>query len=150
LNDVVLSGAGVHTVTANFLGTSGVFAASSSTTTLSLAKTPVVVAASASQPIQITNGQAGSIPMTVTGPYSLFVPPTGTISYNLLNSSQASVDSGILPLLAGTGNSTAAVALASTLPSGVYNHQPELRRRYQLRSQRHANHNSGACKRRQL
>ncbi|HEX4487470.1 MAG TPA: Ig-like domain repeat protein [Terriglobales bacterium] len=120
LTGVILGTAGVHTITASFAGVSGTFIASNNTTTLTLAKTPVVVATSASQPVQVTNGQAGSIPITVTGPYSSFAVPTGTISYNLLNSSQASVDSGTLPLTAGTGNATATVPLASTLATGSY------------------------------
>ncbi len=120
LTAVSLSGAGTHTITANYVGITGSYLASSNTTILTVSKTPVTVSGPASQPVQVTNGQSGSVAITVMGPYSGFAVPTGTLSYSLLDSSNASVASGTPTLTAGNTNSSATVAIASSLASGNY------------------------------
>ena len=120
LTGVTLSGAGTHTITANYVGVSGTFLASSNTTTLTVSKTPVVVAGPGSQPVQVVNGQAGSVTVTVTGPYSGLAVPSGSVTYNMVNSSSTSVGSGSAPLTAGSTSSTATVPIASSLAAGTY------------------------------
>jgi hypothetical protein len=70
--------------------------------------------------VELAAGQAGSIPITVTGPFSVVGPPTGTITYSVLNAANTSVASGSLPLTAGTTDSTATVPIAGSLASGDY------------------------------
>jgi len=67
LTGVTLSGAGVHTITANYAGVSGAFLASSNTTTLTVSKDTETITGP-TQPVQVVIGQAGSLPVTVTGP----------------------------------------------------------------------------------
>ena len=122
LAGVTLSGAGVHTITAHYPGVSGSFAASSGTTTLTVSKDTATIAGPVTQPVQVVNGQASSVPVTVTGPYSVSVvaAPTGSLSYNILNSSNASVASATATLTAGSTDSAASIPLASSLLSGSY------------------------------
>jgi sugar lactone lactonase YvrE len=120
LAGVTLAGASTHTITANYVGVSGTFAASSNTTTLTVSKDTATVAGPATQPVQVANGQAGSVPVIVTGPYSVVAVPSGSLTYSILNSLSVSVASGTAPLTAGSTNSTATVPLASSLPAGSY------------------------------
>lgn len=122
LTGVTLSGAGLHTITASYAGVSGTFSASSSTTTLTVSQDTATITGSAAQPVQVVNGLGGSVPVTATGPYSVSVvaAPTGSLSYNVLNSSNASVASGTATLTPGSTNSSATVPLASSLASGSY------------------------------
>lgn len=120
LPGVTLSGAGLHTITANYVGVSGSFLPSSNTATLTVTKTPVVVAGPVSQPVQVVNGQAGSVPVTVTGPYSGLAVPSGSVNYNVLNSSNTSVATGSATLTAGTTNATTTVPITNSLFSGSY------------------------------
>jgi sugar lactone lactonase YvrE len=120
LTGVTLSGGGMHTITANYSGVSGTFLTSTNTTTLTVSKTPVVVTGPVTQPVHVVNGQAGSVPITVTGPYSGLAVPTGAISYSVLNASNTSVASGSATLTGGSTNSTAAVPIANTLAAGTY------------------------------
>ena len=75
LTGVTLAGAGSHTITANYLGVTGAFLASSNTTTLAVSKDTATVAGPATQPVQVANGQAGSVPVSITGPYSVVALP---------------------------------------------------------------------------
>jgi|HubBroStandDraft_1064217.scaffolds.fasta_scaffold00016_82 sugar lactone lactonase YvrE len=122
LTGVTLSGAGAHTITANYAGVSGTFLASSNTTTLAVAKDTATMAGPVTEPVQVANGQPGSVPVTVTGPYSASVvaAPSGSVSYNVLNSSNTSVASATATLTAGSTDSTATIPLASSLVSGSY------------------------------
>ena len=120
LTAATLSGAGSHTITANYAGVSGSYLASSNTTTLSVTKAPVTVAGPVSHPFQVTSGQTGSLPITVTGPYSGLAAPSGTVSYDVLDSSSTSVASGSPTLTAGSTDSTASVPIASSLAAGTY------------------------------
>jgi sugar lactone lactonase YvrE len=122
LGGVTLTGAGVHTITANYVGVAGTFLTSSNTTTLTISLDTATVAGPATQPVQVANGQAGSVPVTVTGPYSVSVvaAPTGSLTYTVVNSSSVNVASGTAPLTAGSTNSTATVPLASSLAPGSY------------------------------
>ncbi len=70
LTGVTLTGAGVHTITANYVGVTGSFAASSSVTTLTVSKDAATVAGPVTQPVPVPSGTAGSVPVTVTGPYT--------------------------------------------------------------------------------
>jgi sugar lactone lactonase YvrE len=120
LTGVVLSGAGTHTITANYAGVSGTFLTSSNTTTLTLSKTPVVVTGPVTQPIHVVNGQSGSVPITVAGPYSGLAVPTGSVNYSVLNASNTSVASGAATLTGASTNSTTTVPIANTLAAGAY------------------------------
>ena len=120
LTGVTLSGAGVHTITANYAGVPSTFLASSNATTLTVTKDAVAIAGPVTQPVQVANGQAGSVPITVTGPYSAVAAPTGSLSYNVLNSSDTSVASGAASLTPGETDSTTTVPIASSLASGSY------------------------------
>ncbi len=120
LSGVVLSGIGTHTLSANYAGVSGSYAASSGTVTVVLSKASVTVTGPTTQPVSLTTGQAGSATITVTGPYTTIAAPTGTISYSIFNSSNTTVASGYLALTAGNTSSTATVPIASTLASGSY------------------------------
>jgi sugar lactone lactonase YvrE len=122
LTGVTLSGAGTHTITAHYAGVSGTFLASSNTSTLTVAKDTATMAGPGTVPVQVANGQFGSVPVSVTGPYSVSVvaAPTGSVTYNVLNSSNTSVASATATLTAGNTDSTATIPLASSLPSGSY------------------------------
>jgi hypothetical protein len=122
LTGVTLNGAGLHTITANYAGVSGTFAASTNTLTLMVSADTPVMAGPATEPVQVANGQAGAVPVMITGPYGVgTVPvPTGTLSYNVLNSSSTSIATGTATLTPGTTNSTATVPIASSLAPGSY------------------------------
>ena len=122
LAGVTLSGAGVHTITAHYPGVSGFFLASNNTTTLTVSKDTPTMTGPATEPVQVANGEAGSVPVTVTGLYSVSVvaAPTGSVTYNILNSSNTSVASATATLTAGSTDSTATIPLASSLVSGSY------------------------------
>jgi len=120
LTGVTLTGLGLHTITAIYAGINGSFLTSANTTTLTVSKDSETIAGPATQPVQITAGQAGSVDITVTGPYSGVAVPSGSVAYNLLDSSNTSVASGSLTLTAGDANSTATVPIASSLAPGTY------------------------------
>ena len=120
LTGVTLSGAGTHTIAANYLGVSGTFLASSNTTTISVTKAAVTVTGPASQPVAVTNGQAGSVAITVTGPYSGVAVPTGSLTYTVADAGSNTVASGTLSLTAGSSDSTASVPVSASLASGTY------------------------------
>jgi hypothetical protein len=120
LTGVTLSGAGVHTITANYAGVSGTFLASNNITTLTVSKDTATMAGPVTEPVRVASGQAGSVPVTVTGPYSVVAAPTGSLSYSVLNSSNTSVASGTATLTAGETNSTTAIPIANSLASGNY------------------------------
>jgi len=120
LTGVTLSGAGVHTITANYVGATGTFLASSNTTTLTVTKDTAVIAGPVTQPVQVVNGQAGSVAITVTGPYTVVAAPTGSLSYNVLNSSNTSVASGVAVLTPGETDSTTTVPIPNSLAPGSY------------------------------
>jgi sugar lactone lactonase YvrE len=120
LSGVALTGAGSHTITANYVGVASAFLASSNTTTLTVAKDAATIAGPVTQPVQVVNGQAGVVPVTLTGPYSVVGAPTGSLTYSVLNSASVSVASGTAPLSAGETSSTATVPLASSLAAGPY------------------------------
>jgi sugar lactone lactonase YvrE len=120
LNGVTLSGAGAHTITANYAGVTNTFLASSHTTPLTVTTDTPTVTGPVTQPVQVTSGQTGSVPVTVTGPYAVVAVPTGSLTYNIVNSLSVSVASGTAPLTGGSTNSTATVPLASSLAAGTY------------------------------
>jgi sugar lactone lactonase YvrE len=120
LSGVTLSGAGAHTITANYTGVANTFLVSSNTTPLTVTTDTPTVTGPVTQPVQVASGQAGSVPITVTGPYSVVAVPTGSLSYGIVNSLSVSVASGTAPLTAGSTNSTATVPLANTLAPGTY------------------------------
>ena len=120
LTGVTLSGAGAHTIAANYAGVSGSFLASSNTTTLAVSKDTATVTGPVTQPVQVSVGLTGSVTVTVAGPYSVIPVPSGTVSYDVLDASSASVASGTATLTAGTSDSTAAVPIPNTLAAGDY------------------------------
>jgi sugar lactone lactonase YvrE len=119
LSGVVLSGIGTHTLSANYAGVSGSFAASSGTVTVVLSKAAVTVSGP-TKPVAVTFGQSGSVTITLTGPYSAIAAPTGTISYSIVNSSGTAVASGTPALTAGSTSSSATIPIPNTLASGSY------------------------------
>jgi sugar lactone lactonase YvrE len=119
LSGIVLSGIGTHTLSANYAGVSGAFAASSGTVTVVLSKAAVTLSGP-TQPVAVTFGQSGSVTITVTGPYNTIAAPTGTISYSILNLSATVVASGTPALTAGASSSSATIPISSTLASGSY------------------------------
>jgi hypothetical protein len=119
LSDVALFEVGTHTITATYSGVDGSFLSSSNTATVTVSKADVVLSGPASVPVQVTVCQAGSVPVTVVG-VSGGGSPTGTLNYDLLNSSNVSVTSASLPLTVGTSSSAATVPLAGTLEPGSY------------------------------
>ena len=119
LSGAVLSGIGAHTLSANYAGVSGSYAASSGTVTVVVSKA-VVTMSGPTQPVAVAYGKSGSVTITVTGPYHTIAVPTGTISYSILNSSGTVVASGSPGLTAGTVSSSATVLIPSTLARGSY------------------------------
>ena len=117
---VLLSGIGTHTITAHYSGVTGSYLASSGSTTVALSKASVTLAGPATQPVAVVTGQAGSVTITVTGPYTTIAAPSGTLSYTILNASNTSAASGTSTLTAGSGSSTAAVPIPSSLAAGSY------------------------------
>ena len=111
---------GSHTITATYAGVSGSFLTSTSTTTLALTKDNETIAGPVTQPVQVAAGQTGSVPVTVTGPYTGVAAATGSLSYSVVNSSSTSVASGTANLTAGSSNSTASIPVASSLMTGNY------------------------------
>ncbi len=120
LTGATLGTAGSHTITATYAGVSGSFLTSTSTTTLALTQDSETITGPVTQPVQVAAGQAGSVPVSVTGPYAGVPAATGSLSYSVLNSSSASVASGTANLTAGSSNSTASIPLASSLTTGTY------------------------------
>ena len=120
LSGVVLHGVGTHTLSANYAGVSGSYAASGGTVTVLLSKAAVTVSGPTTQPVAVSFGQSGSVTITVAGAYSTVAAPTGTISYSILNSSNVSVASGTPALTAGTTSSSATIPIPSTLANGIY------------------------------
>ena len=120
LSGVVLHGVGTHTLSANYAGVSGSYAASGGTVTVVLSKATVTVSGPTTQPVGVSSGQSSSVTITVAGPYSTVAAPTGTISYSILNSSNVSVASGTPALTAGTASSSATIPIPGTLANGSY------------------------------
>ena len=120
LSGVTLSGAGAHTITANYAGVLNTFLTSSHTTPLTVTTDTPTVTGPVTQPVQVASGQAGSVLVTVTGPYSVVAVPSGSLSYSVVNSLSVSVASGTAPLTAASTNSTATVPLANSLAPGNY------------------------------
>jgi sugar lactone lactonase YvrE len=121
----VLSGAtltvvGTHTITATYAGVTGSFIGSVSTLSLIVTKDTATIAGPATQPVPITFGQAGTVTITLVGPYSVIAPPSGSVTYTILSSSNASVASGTLTLTVGSSSSTVTVPIANTLAPGTY------------------------------
>jgi sugar lactone lactonase YvrE len=119
LNGVVLNGVGTHTITANYLGSEGQYTISSGSATVVVGKASVTVTGPA-QPVSLSPGQAGSATITVTASSTTIAAPSGSISYSILNASGISAVTGVLPLTAGNGSSTATVLIPSTLAPGSY------------------------------
>jgi sugar lactone lactonase YvrE len=120
LTGVVLSGINTHTITAHYAGVSGTFSASTNTATVTLSKAPVTLAGPVTQPITVAFGQASSAIVTVTAPYTTIAAPSGTVSYSIVDSSNATIVSGTPTLAAGSASSAATIPIPSTLPSGSY------------------------------
>ncbi len=120
LTGATLGTPGSHTITATYAGVSGSFLTSTSTTTLALTKDNETIAGPVTQPVQVAAGQTGSVPVTVTGPYTGVAAATGSLSYSVVNSSSTSVASGTANLTAGSSNSTASIPVASSLMTGNY------------------------------
>jgi DNA-binding beta-propeller fold protein YncE len=119
LTGVRLSGIGTHTITAAYAGVSNSFQTSSNSATAALSKASVTIAGPPVQPVTVTLGQTASVVVTLTGSTNL-QPPSGTLSYTLLNASGTSVASGTPALTAGNSSSTASISIPGTLTTGAY------------------------------
>jgi hypothetical protein len=118
LSNVLLRGAGMHTITAIYAGVSGTILTSTGTATVSVNQASVTIALKPTGVIVF--GQTGSIAATVTAPYTTVAQPTGTLSYSILNGSSTVVASGTVPLTAGTTNSNTTIPVPNTLAPGAY------------------------------
>lgn len=116
----VLNGLGTHSITASYAGVTGSFLPSNNSGSIVLSQATVTVSGPATQPVSIVVGQAGSVPVTVTGTYTTASAPSGTISYSIVSSSNSSVLSGSATLTAGSAASSASVAIPTTLAAGSY------------------------------
>lgn len=117
LNGVLLRGIGTHTVTAVYGGATNSYLTSTGTTQITVSQAPVTLSV---QPAKAVFGQTSSVTATVTGPYTTIAPPSGTVSYSILNASSVSLASGTVPLTVGTTSSTASFLVPNTLPPGTY------------------------------
>jgi hypothetical protein len=121
LTGVVLSGAGTHTITANYSGSEAQYVASSNTATVVVSKASVTVTGPATQPVSLSDGQAGSVTILVTAPSPTNAPPSGSINYTILNASGTSVVTpGTATLTGANGSSTATVSIPGSLAPGSY------------------------------
>ena len=120
LSGVPLSGIGTHTITANYNGVSSTYLASSGTATVTLAKASATIAGPSAQPVTVAVGQTGSVAIAITSPYTSIAAPSGTLNYNILNSSGTIVASGAVALATGSAGSTASIPIPSSLTSGSY------------------------------
>jgi hypothetical protein len=120
LAGVTLHGAGAHTIAANYGGATGTFAAGTHSIALTIILDTETITGPATEPVPVVIGQAGSVTITVAGPYSVVAPPSGSLSFNVLNSSSSSVASGSATLTAGSTSSMTTVPLAGSLPAGNY------------------------------
>lgn len=119
LNNVLLHGLGTHTITANYAGVSGSFMTSSGTASVAVSKASVAVTGPATPP-SITGGQSGSVTVTLTSPYTTIDAPSGSVTYSILNASNASQASGTAVLTPGSGSSTATISIPGSLAAGSY------------------------------
>ena len=119
---LAVTGAGSIVVAANQAGSTNYLAATAVQKTIVVNKASDTVTGPATQPVQVTVNQSGTIPVTVTPQYvgTGIALPTGTVSYTIVNSSSTTVASGSPTLTAGTGNATASIPVASTLAAGSY------------------------------
>ena len=119
LSGVVLNGIGAHTLSANYAGVSGSYAASSGTVTVVLSKAAVTV----SGPDATGSGDLWTIGFSDDHSHRTLytvAAPTGTISYSILNSSSIASHRGSPALTAGTASSSATIPIPSTLAHGSY------------------------------
>lgn len=96
------------------------FLTSSNTASVTVTKNTGTVSGPATQPVQVASGQAGAVTITVARPYSGVAAASGSITYTILNASNAVVGSGSLPLTAGSTSSSATVPIPSSLAPGNY------------------------------
>lgn len=119
-SNVVLTGIGAHSITANYSGVTGSYLSSTKTSTITLNQTAVTLSGPATQPVSVIVGQTGSVAITITPAYAGGTMPSGSISYSILNSSSTSIASGTETLTAGSGASTANIPVPDTLSPGTY------------------------------
>jgi hypothetical protein len=94
------------------------YTAQNGAVTLTVNKASAAVSGPAIQPVGVTNGQSGTVPVTVAGQYSGagIATPGGTVNYTIVNGAGATVASGPLTLVA----SAATIPVANTLAPGSY------------------------------
>lgn len=114
---LTINGAGTIIATANQAGTSNYSAAAPVQQTLLVNKAMTTLTGPGTL-VLITNGQAGTIPMTITGQYSGpgIAIPGGSLTYSIVNSANVSVASGTVPAVAGEGT----VPVSASLAPGAY------------------------------
>ncbi len=116
---VTITGTGPIVVAADQTGNANYGAATEVQRTVVVAKATATLTGPATQPVAVGATQGASIPVTVTGQYSgaSIAPPSGAISYSILNSANTSVASGSLTISGGA----VVVPVPATLAGGAYN-----------------------------
>jgi len=112
-NSAATLAVGPHSFAANYPGDSDNNTSSSITVSYTVNKVTPVLAGPATQPVQLGVGQSGSIPISVSGPYTGvgILPPSGSIAYNFGPGA-----SHTAPIASGV----ATIPISSTLPSGNF------------------------------
>jgi sugar lactone lactonase YvrE len=116
---VTLVGAGTHTITANYAGVTNSFLSSTNSATVTVNKATTSITGPSTQPVLVTHGQAGSLPVSLSGTAGLAVP-SGTLAYTITDSTNATVASSTATVVAGSSASTATIPIANSLSSGLY------------------------------
>lgn len=119
----VSSAPGSYPVTATVTGANlGNYGLTVNAATLTVTQSSVTLAGPATQPVTVSVNQAASIGITASGANAGagIALPTGSISYTLLNSSNATVANATVALVAGSGDATASVPIAANLQPGAY------------------------------
>lgn len=117
LTGVLLDGLGTHSIQASYKDADeGYIASSGSNNIVISVATPALSGPTGT--VQVVFGQTGSVPVSVTGPYSGagINQPGGSVIYSLVNSSGKSVESGTAAISSGA----ASIPLTNTLASGSY------------------------------
>jgi hypothetical protein len=115
---------GSHTYAASYAGDTNfsAVAKTSATSALAVSKAVVTIAGPTTQPVNVVNGQTGSVAVMATGQYSGpgISMPTGTLTYTIVNASSVTVTSGSATLTSGNSSATATITVPSTLATGGY------------------------------
>ena len=115
---VTILTAGSIVVAADQTGNTNYSAANEAQRTIVVSKASVTLMGPASQPVLVGASSTGSVPVSITGQYSgsAIAVPSGSITYSILNSANATVANGSLTISNGMVN----VPVPNTLAAGQY------------------------------